>query len=153
MKTFTWLLMLTFFLIPVALLAQTDDQMQLTREAAKANKKLIVSDNMNLTEQEAKSFWPVYDEYQKSLGALYERTGKTIKSYADNYDSLTDEKAKSLVDEILTIQEDKLKLQRSYLPKFDKVLPTKKVARYYQIENKLDAIVRFDLARGIPLAK
>jgi len=135
------------------LLAQTNDQMQLTREAAKANKKLIVSDNMNLTEEEAKNFWPVYDKYQKDLGAVYERAGKAIKSYAEKYNPLSDEDAKTLLDEIITVNEGRLKLQRSYLPKFDKVLPTKKVARYYLVENKLDAILRYDLARGIPLVK
>lgn len=145
--------MLVFFLIPVTLLAQTDDQMQITREAAKANKKLIVSENMNMTEEEATNFWPVYDEYQKAIGALYQKTGEVIKSYAENYDTLTDEKAKSLLNQSIAVQEDRVNLQKSYLPKFNKVLPAKKVTRYYQIENKLDAILRFDLARGIPLAK
>jgi hypothetical protein len=145
--------MLVFLLVPVALLAQTDDQMQITREAAKANKKLIVSENMNLTEQEATNFWPVYDEYQKAIGALYQKTGEVIKRFAENYDALTDEKAKSLLNESIAVQEDRVNLQKSYLPRFNKILPAKKVARYYQIENKLDAILRFDLARGIPLAK
>jgi len=153
MKIFTWLLMLTFVLVPVALFAQTNDQMQLTREAAKANKKLIVSDNMNLTEEEAKSFWPVYEEYQKALSTLYKKTGEVIKSYAEDYNALSDEKAKSLLDQSIAVQEDRLNLEKSYLPKFNKVLPAKKVVRYYQIENKLDAILKFDLARGIPLAK
>ena len=153
MKTFTWLLMLIFFLIPVALLAQSDDQMQLTREAAKANKKLIVSNNMNLTEEEAKNFWPVYEEYQKALSTFYEKTGEVIKNYAENYNALSDEKAKGLLDQSIAIQEDRLNLRKSFLSKFNKVLSAKKVLRYYQVENKLDAILRFDLARGIPLVK
>ena len=153
MKKLTWLLMLVFCLIPAALLAQTNDQMQLTREAVKANKKLIVSKNMQLTEDEAKNFWPVYEEYQQDLRKLNEITGETIKDYAENYNSLSDEKAKSLLDQIISIDEDRLKLQRSYVPKFSKVLPAKKVTRYYQVENKLLAIVKFELARGIPLVK
>ena len=153
MKKIAWLLILGFFLVPVALHAQTDDQMQITREAAKANKKLIVSENMNMTEEEATNFWPVYDEYQKAMGEIYQKTGEVIKSYAENYDALTDEKAKGLLDQSIALQEDRLNLLKSYLPKFNKVLPAKKVARYYQIENKLDAILKFDLAREIPLAK
>ncbi len=153
MKKLTWSLILIFCLIPAALLAQTNDQMEVTREAAKANKKLIVSENMNLTEEEAVTFWSVYDEYQQALGKVNERIGKAIKEYAENYNALSDEKAKSLLDEIMSIEEDRLKLQRSYIPKFSKVLPTKKVVRYYQVENKLYAIVKFDLARGIPLVK
>lgn len=153
MKKLTWLLLLVFCLIPVALFAQTNDQMQLTREAAKANKKLLVSKNMILTEEEAKSFWPVYEEYQQGLSQINERIGKAIKGYAENYNALTDEKAKGLLDEIIAIEEDRLTLQKSYIPKFNKVLQPKQVTRYYQIENKLFAIMRFDLARGIPLVK
>lgn len=153
MKKLTWSLILIFCLIPAALLAQTNDQMEVTREAAKANKKLIVSDNMNLTEEEAVNFWSVYDEYQQALRGVNERIGKAIKEYAENYNSLSDEKAKSLLDETMSIEEDRLKLQRSYIAKFSKVLPAKKVARYYQVENKLYSIVKFDLARGIPLVK
>jgi hypothetical protein len=153
MKKLTWVLMFTFCLIPVALLAQTKDQMQVTREALKANKKLIVSENMNLTEKEADIFWPVYEEYQKALRKLNERTAKLIKDYASNYNALSDEKAISLLDEYMAIEEDRLKLRSSYIPKFRFVLLAKKVFRYYQIENKLSAIITFDLARGIPLVK
>lgn len=153
MKKLRWLLVLVFCLIPVALLAQTNDQMQLTREAAKANKKLLVSKNMSLTEEEAKSFWHVYEEYQQALSQINERIGKAIKGYAENYKSLTDERAKGLLDESIAIEEDRLTLQKSYISKFSKVLQPKQVTRYYQIENKLFAIMRFDLARGIPLVK
>jgi hypothetical protein len=153
MKKFTWLLMLVFCLTPAALLAQTDDQMQVTREAAKANKKLVVSTNMELTEEEAKGFWPVYEEYQKALSTLNERAAKLIEGYAANYNDISDEKAKGLLEEYITLEEERLKLQRSYIPKFNNVLPSKKVTRYYQIENKLLSIVKFDLARGIPLVK
>ena len=153
MKKLTWVLMFTFCLIPVALLAQTKDQMQITREALKANKKLIVSQNMNLTEKEADIFWPVYEEYQKALRKLNERTAKLIKDYANNYSDLSDEKAIVLLDEYMAIEEDRLKLRSSYIPKFRFVLLAKKVFRYYQIENKLSAIITFDLARGIPLVK
>ena len=127
--------------------------MQLLRDAAEVNKKLIISDNMNLTEEEAKNFWPVYDEYQNALNTLYERTGKVIQSYAEKYNSLSNEDAKTILEETISVQEDRMKLQRSLLPKFNKVLSAKKVARYYQIENKLDSILRYELARGIPLVK
>jgi hypothetical protein len=127
--------------------------MQLIREAAKANKKLIVSTNMQLTEGEEKGFWSIYEEYQKALRELYERTDKVLKDYANNYNYLSDEKAKSILEAYITIEEDRIKLQKSYISKFNKVLPAKKVTRYYQIENKISAIVKYDLARGIPLVK
>ena len=145
--------MFVFCLVPVLSFAQTGDQMEILREAAKANKKLIVSTNMQLTEEEAKNFWPVYEEYQKALSELSNKTADLIKDYANHYNELSDEKAKSLVEQALALDEELLKLQRSYLPKFNEVLPVKKVARYWQIENKLLAIIDYDLARGIPLMK
>ncbi len=153
MKKLTWVLMVVFFLVPVMLFAQTKDQMQTMREAAKANKKLVVSSNLQLTDSEAKIFWPLYGDYQKALNEINERTGKMIKDYAANYNDLSDEKAAGLLDKFMEIEEDRLKLQNSYIPKFRIVLQAKKVIRYYQIENKLHAIMKYDLARGIPLAK
>ena len=153
MKKLKLLLIPIFCLIPAVLFAQTSDQMQLIREAAKANKKLIVSTNLQLTEGEAKGFWSIYEEYQKALRELNERTGKVIKDYANNYNYLSDEKAKSILEDYITIEEDRIKLQKSYISRFNKVLPAKKVTRYYQIENKLSAIMKYDLARGIPLVK
>lgn len=155
MKKLRWLLVLVFCLIPVALFAQGNEQMEITREAVKANKKLLVSKNMNLTEEAAKYFWPVYEKYQKDLSRMYERLGKIIIGYAENYNanSLTEEKAKGLLAQSIAVQEDLLTLKKSYIPKFSKVLTSKQVTRYYQIENKLSAIMRYELASGIPLVK
>ena len=153
MKKLTWVLMIAFCFVPVMLFAQTKDQMQVIHEAAKANKKLVVSENLQLTDKEAKIFWPLYEDYQKALNEINERTRKMIEDYATNYNDLSDEEAADLLDKFMEIEEDRLKLQNSHIPNFRMVLQIKKVFRYYQIENKLYAIMRFDLARGIPFAK
>ncbi len=141
--------------LPIAAWAQDKpaDNMQILRDKVKADKKLVVAANMELTEAEAKGFWPVYDQYQKDLGAINERTLKMIKSYADAYNtqSLTDEGAKKLIDESVAIEKAEAAMKESYVPKLSKVLPAKKVARYLQIENKIRALVKFDLAGQIPL--
>jgi len=82
------------------------DNMQILRDKVKADKKLLVASNMELTESEAKAFWPVYDQYQKDLGAMNERMVKMIKSYADAYNakSMTDDGAKKLTDEFVAIE-------------------------------------------------
>jgi len=133
----------------------TADTMEALKEKVKSDKKLVVSANMNLTDAEAKGFWPVYESYQKDLGAINQRTAKLIMSYADAYNSntLDDAKAKSLVNEAIAIEESEVALKKSYIPKLEKVLPAKKVAVYYQIENKIRALVRYELAGQIPLAK
>jgi hypothetical protein len=131
------------------------DNMQILREKVKADKKLLVATNMELTESEAKGFWPVYEDYQKDLTAINQRIVKLIESYAADYraNTLTDEKAKKLVDELVAIEKAEAGLKASYVPKLSKVLPQKKVARYLQIENKIRAAVKYELAAGVPLAQ
>jgi hypothetical protein len=131
------------------------DNMQILREKIKADKKLLVAANMDLTESEAKGFWPVYEAYQKDLAAINQRIGKLIETYAADYrdGTLTDEKAKKLVDEYVAIGKAEAGLRGSYVPKLSKVLPWKKVARYLQIENKIRAAVNYEFATEIPLVE
>jgi hypothetical protein len=130
-----------------------DDNMQILRDKIKADKKLVVSVEMQLTDSEAKGFWPVYETYQKELDTINRRTMSMIVSYADawNTGSMNNEKAKKLTSDFLAVQADELKLLVSYVPKLDKVLPATKVARYLQIENKIRTIVKYDFASQIPL--
>ena len=141
--------------IPVGAQDKPADNMQILREKIKADKKLMVATNIELTESEAKGFWPVYEEYQKDLTAINQRIGKLIESYAADYraNSLTDDKAKKLVDELVAIEQAEAGLKTTYVPKLSKVLPLKKVARYLQIENKVRALVKYELASSIPLAR
>ena len=131
------------------------DNMQILRDKIKADKKLLVASNMELTESEAKGFWPIYDEYQKELQKINQRIGKVLESYADDNrkKSLTDDKAKKLIDEAVSIDQAEAGLKSTFAPKLSKVLPVKKVARYLQIENKIRAVVRYDLAQGVPLVR
>ena len=129
------------------------DNMQIVREKVRADKKLLVAENMQLTEAEAKAFWPVYDQYQDELFLLRARTAKLIKDFADAYEKMSNDTAKKLLDEYMTIESLGLKLRQTYLPKFRKVLPEVKVVRYYQIENKIQAALFYEFAANIPLVK
>ena len=153
MKLITRTLALVMLFVPLTLLAQTSEEDQLTKEAVKANKKLIVARNMKLSEQEKKNFWPVYETYQEALRKVDEKAVKIIEDYAKHYENLSDAKASSLLKQYLEVDEERLKLQQSYVKKFEKVIPPKKVVLYYQIENKLDAIIDYELVEIIPLAK
>ena len=145
--------MLTFFIVPSMAQEKPADNMQLVREKIKTDKKLFIAQNMNLTESEAKVFWPVYENYQKDLGKLVDKTVKLIDNYAANYQTMSEEAAKEMINGYLAIETERVTLMKSFLPKFRKVLPEKKVARYYQLENKIDAIVNYGLAKQIPLVK
>ena len=143
------LMMIMFGFAPLSL-AQDEpaDNMQILRDKIKADKKLVVATNMELTESEAKDFWPIYDAYQKDLRKINQRIAKLLESYADDFrgKSLTDDKAKKLIDEALAIEQAEADLKSTYAPRLGKVPPVKKVARYLQIENKIRAVIKYDIA-------
>jgi hypothetical protein len=141
------------FAIPAVAQDKPASSMQILREKLQADKKLLVSTNMGLTEKEAQAFWPVYDSYQKDLGLLNGRMLVLIQDFAKNYQEMTDDAAKKLVGEYLAIERDRVKLKQAYLPKLRQTLPENKVARYFQIENKIEAVIRYELADQIPLVK
>jgi hypothetical protein len=131
------------------------NNMEILRDKLRADKKFVVASNMELTESEAKNFWPIYDEYQKDLQNINRRIVAVLESYAADVksESLTDDKAKKLIDEALAIDQAEANLKSTYAPKLGKALPVRKVARYLQIENKIRAVVKYDLAQGVPLVR
>jgi hypothetical protein len=147
------LVMAMVCVFPLAAQEKPADNMQILREKVRADKKLLVASNMQLTESEAKAFWPVYDQYQDELFLLRVRTLKLIDDYSGAYEQMSNETAKKLLDEFMTIESLGPKLRQAYLPKFRKVLPDLKVMRYYQIENKIQAALFYELADHIPLLK
>jgi hypothetical protein len=148
-------LMLLAFASPALAQDKPADNMQILRDKIKADKKLVVATNMELTESEAKNFWPIYDGYQKDLQRINRRIVNLLESYAADFrsKSLTDDKAKKLIDEAMAIEQAEANLKSTYAPKLSKALPVKKVARYLQIENKIRAVVKYDLAQGVPLVQ
>lgn len=138
---------------PAASKDMSEQEMELVRAKVRADKKLFIAQNMGLTESEAVGFWPVYDRYQKELEGLANRTIGLIEDYAKSYNSMTDATARDLVDRYLAIQRDRLKVRRAYVPDFRRVLPQRKVGRYYQLENKIRSVAMFELAARIPLVK
>jgi predicted outer membrane protein len=131
------------------------DNLQILHDKIRADKKLVVAANMELTESEAKNFWPIYDQYQKDLQKINQRMANLLESYADDFrnKSLTDDKAKKLIDEALAIDRAEANLKTTYAPKLSKALPIIKAVRYLQIENKIRAVVKYDLASGVPLVR
>ena len=129
--------------------------MQILRDKVRADKKLVVAQNMQLTDSEASAFWPIYDAYQTDLGKINERMKNVILAYAAAYNSgpVTNEAAKKLLEDWLGTQEADVQLMRSYVPKLERALPDMKVARYIQIETKIRAIMRYELASQIPLVE
>jgi len=149
------MLMTLGFAMPGLAQDKPDNNLETTHEKLKADKKLIVAKYMELTDSEAKKFWPVYEEYQKDLQKLNERLGSLLQSYAAEYrnNSLSDEKAKKLLDEWLALDKDEANHRKSYAGKVLKALPAKKAARYLQIENEYRVLLKYDLAATVPLVQ
>ena len=140
--------------VPVFAQEQTSDtNMQILLDKVKADKKLVVAANLELSDADGKAFWPIYEAYQKDLETINDRLSKTILAYADAYNksTLTDAQAKQFSDEALAIDQDEIAMRKTYAGRLSRVLPGKKAARYLQVENKIRAAIRYQLAAGIPL--
>jgi len=128
-------------------------ELDVLRDTIRANRKAFVAVNLGLSDTEAKAFWPVYDRYETDLKGVNDRLVKVIEDYTTHFKDLLDDQAKKLLDDYLAVEEDRAKLRRTYVGDFAKALPGKKVARLYQIENKMDAVIRYDLAATIPVVE
>ena len=100
-----------------------------------------------------KSFWPVYEDAQKALFAVDQRAAQLILAYASAYQTLTDGQAAQVVAEYFDITQNRVAILEKTAKKLSSDLPAKKVFRYIQVENKLEATARFELAKQIPLAQ
>ena len=143
------------FLLAVPAFAEpsSDTNMEILKEKLKADKKLLIASNMELADAEAKQFWPMYDDYQKDLEGINKQLAQTIKEYADafNKGTISNDTAKKLLNEALTVEEQEIKLKRANAEKLGKVLPANKVARYIQLETKIRSLIKFEMAQQIPL--
>ena len=140
-----------------AAVAQTTGttNMDILRQKIKADKKVVVAANLKLTDAEGAAFWPVYDAYQKDLQQVNQRLAAVVVAYADAYNKgpVANDMAKKLLDDAMAVDDAEGKLKASYVPKVLATLPATKAARYIQIENKIRAAIRYELAEGIPLVE
>jgi hypothetical protein len=146
-------LMLLLLAAAPALAEEKADSMEALRDAIQADKKAYISEYLQLTQAEGKEFWPYYNSYQFDLQKINERLVKLINDYSKTYQNMSDQDAIKMVAEYLAIERDQLKLKELYFRTLRKTLPVKKVTRYMQLENKINALVRFELAKKIPLVK
>ena len=159
MKSFTFFAMAAAILFAVPVLAQdagsSTTNQEILIQKIKADKKLLIASNMSLSDADGKKFWPLYDAYQKDLEQLNQRLGSVIKAYADAHNAgkgmIQNDTAKKLLGEALAIEEQELKAKRAYADKLGKVLPMTAVVRAVQIENKIRAVIKAQLAMEIPL--
>ena len=156
---------LTAFVLALAVLTGTpviaqdkgsvNTNMEILMQKVKADKKLLVAANLELTDDEGKNFWPLYDAYQKELEKQNQQLGKTIMEYADAYNKgpISDDTAKKLMKQVFSVENAQVKTKHEYAEKIGKVLSAAKTTRYIQIETKIRAALMFELAKQIPLVE
>lgn len=149
----TWLPWLPL-LIAVEIVAEPADE-ALARATAQyfADRKQFIMENLPLTAQEAKHFWPLYEDFQRDLARLTHRRQRLISEFGASYDDMSDAMAMKLIVERLNYEADRTRLMKEYLYRFGQVLPPKQLVRYYQIEGKIRASVEAGIAEGLPLLK
>ncbi|MCH8017672.1 MAG: hypothetical protein IH917_13725 [Acidobacteria bacterium] len=140
-------------LLATPLWAQQEKEIELTRMALQRQRDDLVNQFMKLNLKEVGAFIPVYEEYRTEMGKLGDRTQRVILDYAKNQDNLSDQKALAMLDEWLKIKEAEVKLRMKSVEDFKRVLPPKKVLRFFQLDNKFDAIVNYNLSGSIPLVQ
>ena len=150
---YKFLVFLVCLSLSLPVLAGADEVADLKKQLMFDQKKLIVMQNMDFNADEGQFFWPVYEDLQQELFAVNQRAAKLIVAYAAAYQTLTDDQADKIVAEYFDIQKSRLAILDKAMKKLSGGLPAKKVFRYLQVENKLDAMARFELSRQIPLAQ
>ena len=131
--------------------ADLEPAIQMLRSEVGKDRRDIVKNSMLLTESEGKTFWPLYDEYRAEMHKLGDRRVRLITDFAANRNAMSEDQAEKLTHEALSIEEDGVSVKQQYVKKMSKVLSARTVARFFQIDAKLDAVVDAQLAARIPL--
>jgi Spy/CpxP family protein refolding chaperone len=154
MRNTTWAVAAALVSIVVAAAtAQTvKETLEVTRQAVETQRRVLVSGALPLTDAEAKAFWPLYDDYEKQRRPIDERANRLVADFVASAATLSDAQAKAMLAEALEVDEGHLKLRRDFMGRMGKAIPPRKLVRFFQIENKLDSVVRADISRQIPLA-
>jgi hypothetical protein len=132
---------------------EINSAIEMVRSIAALERRALVADNLGLSATQSSGFWPIYDQYTAEIRTVKTRLVRLITDYSDNYGSLTDPQAQQMLDDYLAIQSDLLKVRKKYVKRFGKVLDAKTLARFYQIENKLETVYNLPLVLEIPLVE
>ena len=132
--------------------AQTaTDEFEVVRSVLKVDRKVVIAEAMQLTEAESPVFWPLYREYRAEMDKLGDGVMKLVLAYADAYPNVPEDRADKLLKDYLALEKDLVNVRAKYLKKLAKVLPKSKVLRFAQLENRLDLILRLQMASVVPL--
>lgn len=131
----------------------SDQDLGLLRKDIRSQRKQLIASNLNLTDQEATKFWPVYDQYVSELITINDKKFGLIQEYADNYGKLTNEQSLSLVRRWLDTDIEIAQLRQKYVPIVSKVLDGKKSATFFQLDRRIAMMIELQLSSQMPLVQ
>jgi hypothetical protein len=132
---------------------ELDQDLKLLREDIRAKKKKLIAANLQLTPDQATKFWPVYDQYTAELVTINNQKYALIKEYAENWGTMTDDQAVSLINRALTVDQQVAQLRIKYVPIFNKVVPGKTTATFFQLDRRIQAMIDLQLSAQLPLVQ
>jgi len=153
MKNLTILLVLGLFFTLNAQTEYFETDIQGIRTDIREVAKEIVAENLVLTADEAKIFWPLYDEYMAEVKLLGDQEVKLTEEYMLNFYLMEEKTANDLLDDVLNLERDKQSLKSEYIRKMKKVLPAKVVGKFYQIDRRINLLIDAEKVSRIPLLK
>jgi hypothetical protein len=127
-----------------------DSQIESLRADARADKVAIITQAMKFSPEESTAFWPIYKKYEADLSTLNNDRVQLIKQYADKYNSLNDADAKTMANQAFDYESRRTDLKKRYFAEFNRQLPATTVAKFFQLENRLDLVVDLALASELP---
>lgn len=131
--------------------SNVDSYIESLRADFRADKVNLITQAMQFNDKQSAAFWPVYRKYEAEVTKLNDGRVKLIKSYADKYETLTDAEAKSMAEKSFALESSRTELKKKYFKEFNKVLPALTVAKFFQLEHRLDLLVNLQLASELPL--
>ena len=139
----------------ISLWGQTDDadlnsQIETMRADVRADKVAIITDAMKFTPEESSAFWPIYKKYEGDLSRLNDERIQLTKSYSDKFMTLTDADAKKMAETAFDIESKRTELKKKYFKEFNQKLPATTVAKFFQLEHRLDLLVDLEIASHLP---
>ncbi len=153
-RTLAFALCLVTACLAPSVWAQTaDDDIQLTRSVVQTERQAMVAANLGLNDAESAVFWPLYKEYRAAVDQATDTRVALLKKYFASFETLTDAEATALLADFFSYEKNLLKTRTTYAKKMQKVLSGRTVARFFQIEHKMDTIIEYEMAGEVPLIK
>jgi len=150
-------LMLTFAMLAFCPLGRAQDEepaidstIAVVRANMRADRAALITTGMNFTDKDGAAFWPIYQQYEYERSRLDDRRAAVIKQYTQKYPNLTDAEAKAMAEQMFDCESRLAELKKKYYKKFNKVLPALTVAKFFQLERRVDLLMDLNVEYSLP---